>query len=115
MRICRVDLEGIDLMKLLNLTSHPATFSITSTPPHEVAWQNLHHAGPVLALPRARDLMEVDRARKGECEPLSLILQRGEAARAYRDTILLDLDGAGNQLSYALPSIACSSLSHTAG
>lgn len=52
----------------------------------------------VIALPRAKDLAEVDRARKGLAEPLSLILQRGEVARAHRDTISLDLDGAGNQL-----------------
>lgn len=170
-------------MGLANFTSHPTAFSITPASPAEMAWQNLHHAGPVLlraieisyagrhylrilghpsagkfdfdiirtttaawmwsawkwtltcpcgylgdpthecsctpekvhrwqarlsrhpfdislviALPRAKDLAEVDRARRGECEPLSLILQRGEAARAQRDTIPLDLDGAGNQL-----------------
>jgi magnesium chelatase family protein len=79
------------------------THECTCTPSRVERWRRRlarHHfdLSLVVAIPRARDLVFVDRARKGQCEPLSRVLSRVEAAREARGAIPLDLDPAGTQL-----------------
>lgn len=51
-----------------------------------------------VAIPRAKDLTAVERARTGRCEPFSLIVERASTAALAISSIPLTLDPAGTSL-----------------